>query len=190
MLSRFSLLTLLVISIFVSCRNDNTPPIPAVKDPTHGSAQTMGSQCTLSSESLLGFQVGDSIQLKARKYKFNLNREKFKTSYGDFDVYVYKTPNEETLRIFPVMKNGAERVEHLEYTGAMCQTDKGVGVSSTLSALLKAYPQLEIHGSEKSGRAVARGGEWYFLLGTKIYTTDVDIKSLNQDIRVIAVMLQ
>jgi hypothetical protein len=187
---RLSTVAVLAFVFFSACKNEAPTSTSTAKDPTRGSAETMGSQCTLSRESLLGFQIGDTIDVKVKKYKFKLTPEKYKTGDGEFDIYTYKTPSGEILRIFPLKKGGVEKVHLLEYTGAMCQTSKGVGVSSTLSALLKAYPDLEVHGSEVEGRTMAKGGEWYFLLGTNVFTPNVDIKTLNQDIRVTAVVLQ
>jgi hypothetical protein len=150
----------------------------------------MEYKCTLSSESLLGFKPGDTIEVVAKKHSFPLTAEKIKEGDDLISTYVYHAANGESVRLFPVKRDNAERVERIEYTGQLCQTDKEVGVSSTVGALLKAYPDLVVHGSAKNGRTVARGGRWYFLLGTQITTPDVDVKTLNQDIRVTAIVVQ
>jgi hypothetical protein len=183
----FALLTAFLI--IANCKNDTTQP---TSDPAGKSAsgKSLEYKCTLSRESLLGFKPGDTIAQVAKKLKFELTAEKIKDGDLLIDTYVYHAANGESVRIFPVKKGDVEKALRVEYTGGLCQTDKEVGVSSTVGALLKAYPDLVVHGSATDGRTVAKGGHWFFLLGTKINTPDVDIKTLNQDIRVTAIVLQ
>jgi len=184
-------LTLFAALLFANCQNNtDTTQAPDEKIRGRGSSEDKGPQCVLSKDNLLGIRIGDTLEVIGKRSKPALIPDKVKNGEGEFQTYLFTATNKEKVRIYPIEKGGKQIVHLLEYSGAGCQTEKGVGVSSTLAALRQAYPDLTVHGSEIEGRTTATGGGWRFLMGDQHFTVDVDINSLNPDIRVTAILMQ
>jgi hypothetical protein len=180
-------LSICAFLMIASCKND----APAAEEGKSSGKKSGEYQCLLQNGYLLGVKVGDTIEAIEARFKKGLTNEKYQTGDGTFDIIVYKAPNRESIRIFPMEKGGKQVVHRVEYPGSLCKTDKGIGVSSTLADLQKAYPSLQVHGSEIEGQLTANAESWVFMLGGgNSFTYEVDIKTLSPDLRVTALVLQ
>jgi hypothetical protein len=191
-IKHFFLLSALAVMLAAACKNDSsTNDKGEFKDAKPGaSGKSVEYSCTLQRGYLMGVKLGMNVDTLAKKLKGGLTMEKIKTGEGEFETYIFKAANLETIRIYPMEKDGQKRVHMVEYAGPLCKTEKGAGVSMTLGELRKIYPELTVHGSEVEGRTIATGEGWSFLLGTQVFTYGVDIDKMNQDIRVTAIVLQ
>jgi hypothetical protein len=189
-MKNLSFLFVLSVLTILSCKND--PASTQAAEEGVSSGKKSGEyQCTLQKGILLGVKVGETIEAVRDRFKKGITDEKLKTGEGDFDIVVYKAPSGEMIHIFPMEKNGKQVVHRVEYMGNLCKTDKGIGVSSTLSDLRKAYPALVVKGSEIEGQITASAEGWYFTIGgAQSYSENVDPATLNQDLRVSAIVLQ
>lgn len=154
------------------------------------SGKSLEYGCTLQRGYLMGVKLGMNVDTLTKKLKGGLTMEKIKTGEGEFETYLFKAANLETIRIYPIVKDSKKRVHMVEYAGSLCKTEEGATVSMTLGDLRKIYPELTVHGSEVEGRTIATANGWNFLLGTQVFTYGVDIDKMNQDIRVTAIVLQ
>ncbi|MEI6408501.1 MAG: hypothetical protein WCR52_03915 [Bacteroidota bacterium] len=191
-IKHFFLLSVLALLMAGACKNDTASGEQGeFKNGKPGaSAKSAVYSCTLQSGYLMGVKLGMNVDTLAKKLKGGLTMEKLKTAKGEVETYIFQAANLESIRIYPIEKDGQKRVHVVEYAGSLCTTEKGAGVAMTLGDLRKLYPELAVHGSEEDGRTIATGEGWKFLLGTQVFTYGVDIDKMNQDIRVTAIVLQ
>jgi hypothetical protein len=105
----------------------------------------------ISSDGFGGIKVGDAIA----KHKDVLKKTKMKTGEGSFDVYqITDIENSPAGYLLPDPNNKLLVGDIVIETGK-AQTAEGISVGDTFQALLKAFPNIVVHGSEIESRTTA-----------------------------------
>lgn len=189
-----------LVSIIVfalgACKND--PATPKTEDEKgqfelghRSKTKVTAYECTLSNGYLMGVNIGAEVDSLGKRFKKGFTEEKIVRGKETVSVYLCTASNGEQIRVFPETVKGVKRVKRVEYEGSLCRTDKGIGISSRLEDLLKAYPELTVRSVNSQGRVTLAQGlhGWHFVLGTEGITQPVDVSKLSPDARVITIAI-
>jgi hypothetical protein len=148
-------------------------------------------ECTLQNGYLMGVNIGAEVDSLGKRFKKGFALESLKNGSETTPYYNCKTANGEGIRIFFDVDKGKKLAKRVEYEGSLCRTDKGIGISSRLEDLLKAYPELKVKTVDKAGRVTLSQGlhGWNFVLGTEGLKAPVDLSKLNPDTRVTTISI-
>jgi len=190
-------LGLLVISAF-ACKNDSSTT--KTTDTTDNelkvghkrSAVITSYDCTLQNGFLMGVKLGMVVDSMEKRFPKGFIQDKVTRGKETIPVYQCVAANGEHITIFPELKEGKKRVKKIEYEGTLCRTDNGIGISSRLADLQKAYPDLRVRSVDSAGRVTMQQGlrGWCFIIGTEGLTYPVDITKVSPDVRVTTIAIQ
>lgn len=148
-------------------------------------------ECTLSNGYLMGVKIGTAVDSLEKRFKRGFTLEKVVQGKETISFYKCVAANGEHVNVFPEMKNGKKLVKRVEYEGSLCRTDLGIGISSRLEDLLKAYPDAKIMRVKDGRVTLAQGMHgWKFVLGTEGVTAKVDLSKLSPDTRVVTIAIE
>jgi hypothetical protein len=125
---------------------------------------------SITSTGFRGIEVGDAIA----KHGDYIKKTKLKTGEGSFDAYEIKDfENNPAGYFLPDPKNKL-LVGDITVQTPKASTDKGIKVGDTFKDLLKAFPNIEVHGSEIESRTYATIGKLTYRLNVANNTYDLD----------------
>ena len=78
-----------------------------------------------------------------------------KTGEGSFDVYEIKDFENNPAGYFMADPKNKLLVGDITVQSPKASTEKGIKIGDTFKDLLKAFPNIEVHGSEVEGRTYA-----------------------------------
>jgi hypothetical protein len=128
------------------------------------------TQFSIDPKGLFGIEVGDAI----KKHSNNAKKTTIKTGEGSFVAYQIIDPENNPAGYFMPDPNNKLLVGDITIETPKASTDKGIKIGSTFQDLLKAYPNIEVHGSESEGRTYATANGFSFRLKVANFTYDVD----------------
>jgi hypothetical protein len=128
------------------------------------------TQLLITSTGFRGIQVGDAIS----KHGAYTKKTKMKTGEGSFDVYEIKDFENNPAGYFMPDSKNKLLVGDITVESPKASTDKGLKIGSTFKDLLKAYPNVEVHGSEIESRTYATADKLRYRLDVANNTYDVD----------------
>jgi hypothetical protein len=118
-----------------------------------------------------GIKIGDVISKLSSDF---VKKTTMKTGEGSFTAYAITDFDNNPAGYFMPDPNNKLLVGDITVETVMASTDKGIKVGDTFKDLLKAYPNIEVHGSESEGRTYATAGKISFRLNKPNFTYEVD----------------
>jgi hypothetical protein len=134
---------------------------------TTGSTDT---QLLIGSTSFRGITVGDTIS----KHGAYTKKTKLKTGEGSFDVYEIKDFENNPAGHFMQDPKNKLLVGDVTVESPKARTEQGLKIGDTFKDSLKAFPNIEVHGSEIESRTYARDGNLSYRLDVPNATYEVD----------------
>jgi hypothetical protein len=128
------------------------------------------TQMLITATGFRGIQVGDAIA----KHGDYAKKTKMKTGEGSFDVYEIRDFENNPAGYFMPDSKNKLLVGDITVETTKASTDKGIKVGDSFQALLKAYPNVEVHGSEIESRTYATAGNLRYRLDVANNTYEVD----------------
>jgi hypothetical protein len=172
-----------VLTLIFACKNADT-----TENQTANTSQSAWSGCTLKPEGLDSVKVGQPIPKGLRRSIVETEDGKTSTIYQ-----IRRSDGQGVLaKVYPMKKEGeaTEVVRMIEYIATDCRSDKGVGVGSTIADIRNAYPDVKIISSEGEGITTAYADKWAFLLHSYNLAGELPADSINQNIKVKAIVFQ
>lgn len=124
----------------------------------------------ISPISFRGIQIGDLIA----DHQEYVQKTKLKTGEGTFDVFEIKDfDNNPAGYLVPDPKDKL-LVGDITVNSPKAQTAKGIKIGSTFQDLQKAFPEIEVHGSEIEGRTHATANNLSYRLDAANFTYKID----------------
>ncbi len=143
------------------------------------------TQLLISPFAFRGIQVGDLIA----NHKAYIQKTKLKTGEGTFDVYEIKDfENNPAGYLVPDPKNKL-LVGDITVKTPKAETAKGIKVGGTFQDLLKAFPNIEVHGSEIEGQTHANANNISYRLDMPNFTYDVDKAKIPPTTKITEIMI-
>ena len=118
-----------------------------------------------------GIKIGDAIKKHGSDY---VKKTTLKTGEGSFEAYAITDFENNPAGFLMPDPNNKLLVGDITVETTMASTDKGIKVGDTFKDLLKAYPNIEVHGSESEGRTYATAGKLSYRLNVPNFTYEVD----------------
>jgi hypothetical protein len=139
-----------------------------------------------------GVKLGTPLAALQQRFGKKLRKAVMKTGEGDFEYYSLR--NETGQKIAQFFLTDDKRVRMVETTSPLWKTTRGIHVGSTLRDLRRAYPDLEIHGSEIESRTTASSAatKWSFRIDTLFGSYELspkELASIAPETKVLAIFL-
>ncbi len=128
------------------------------------------TQMLISPISFRGIQIGDTIA----KHGDYIQKTQIKTAEGTFEVYEIKDFENNPAGYFSPDPNNKRLVGDITVKTPKAQTAKGLKVGNTFQDLLKAFPDIEVHGSEIEGRTYASANNLSYRLNIANFKYEID----------------
>jgi hypothetical protein len=149
------------------------------------SIATNRTQMLISPISFRGIQIGDSIA----KHGDYIKKTKLKTGEGSFDVYQIKDFENNPAGYFLPDPNNKLLVGDITVEAPKAETAKGIKVGDTFQDLLKAFPDITVHGSEIEGRTYANANNLSYRLDMPNFKNDVDKAKIPATTKITEIMI-
>jgi hypothetical protein len=157
-----------------------------VKEIINITTSSTDTQMLISPSSFRGIKVGDAIS----KHGDYVKKTKIKTGEGSFVAYEIRDfENNPAGYFYPDTKNKL-LVGDITVESPKASTEKGIKVGSTFQELLKAYPKIEVHGSEIESRTYATADKLTYRLDVANNTYEVDKSKIPASTKVTEIMIQ
>jgi hypothetical protein len=117
-----------------------------------------------------GIHSGDAI----KKHSAYVKKTTIKTGEGSFEVYAITGIDNKPAGYFSPNSDNELLVGDITVETPNAQTEQGIKVGSTFKDLLKAFPNIEVHGSEIESRTYASAGGLSYRLDVARNTYKVD----------------
>ena len=130
----------------------------------------MDTRLFITESGFRGIYVGDAIE----KLGDFVKKTTMKTGEGDFDVYKFTDIENNPAGYFMADPNNKLSVGDITIETPKASTEAGIKVGDTFKDLLKAYPNIEVHGSEVESRTYAKAGKLSFRLNVANNKYDLD----------------
>jgi hypothetical protein len=139
-----------------------------------------------------GVKLDTPLSALERRFGKKLRKAVMKTGEGDFEYYSLR--NETGQEIAQFFLTDDKRVRMVETTSPLWKTTRGIRVGSTLRELRRAYPDLEIHGSEIESRTSASSAatKWSFRIDTHFGSYELspkELASIAPETKILAIFL-
>jgi hypothetical protein len=128
------------------------------------------TQLLISPISFRGIQIGDLIA----NHKDYIQKTKIKTGEGSFEVYEIKDFENNPAGYFLPDPKDKLLVGDITVSSPKAQTAKGIKIGGTFQDLLKAFPDIAVHGSEIESRTTATAHNISYRLDIANNKYDVD----------------
>jgi hypothetical protein len=125
---------------------------------------------TITAMGYRGIILGDAI----KKHGAYVKKSTMNTGEGSFEVY--KITDKENNPAGYLMADSKNKllVGSITVESTKARTEEGIKVGSTFKDLLKAFPNIEVHGSEIESRTYAKAGNLSYRLDVANNTYEVD----------------
>lgn len=127
-------------------------------------------QMLISPNSFRGISVGDEIS----KHTDYIQKTKLKTGEGAFEVFEIKDFDNNPAGYFLPDPKNKLLVGDITVTSPKAKTAEGIKLGSTFQDLQKAFPGVEVHGSEIEGRTFANADNLSYRLDVANFNYEVD----------------
>jgi hypothetical protein len=125
---------------------------------------------TINDMGYRGIVLGDAI----KKHGAYVKKATMKTGEGSFEVYKITDAENNPAGYLMADPKNALLVGSITVETPKASTPEGIKVGSTFKDLLKAFPKIEVHGSEQESRTYAERGNYSFRLNVANATYEVD----------------
>jgi hypothetical protein len=134
------------------------------------SIEATRTQLLISPISFRGIQIGDLID----NHKDYIKKTKIRTGEGTFDVYEIKDFENNPAGYFVPDPNDKLLVGDITIKTPKAQTAKGIKIGDSFQDLLKAFPDIAVHGSEIESRTTATAHNISYRLDIANNKYDID----------------
>jgi hypothetical protein len=128
------------------------------------------SLTTITAMGYRGIHVGDAI----KNHSAYTKKSTIQTGEGDFEVYKITGIDNKSAGYFSANSDNKLLVGSITIDSPEASTVEGIKVGSTFKDLLKAFPNIEVHGSEMESRTYASAGGLSYRLNVPRSTYEVD----------------
>jgi hypothetical protein len=128
------------------------------------------TQMLITPISFRGIRIGDTIA----KHGDYIKKTTLKTGEGTFQVYEIKDFENNPAGYFAPDPNNKLLVGDITVKTPKAQTVKGIKIGDTFQDLQKAFPNIEVHGSEIEGQTHATAHNLAYRLAVANFTYEID----------------
>lgn len=186
-----SLSHLLIFTLLFGLNSCNTAPEPTTEDGTELSDLEKEEVTDVAVEAAkpeldgtYGIRVGDVIAENDK-----LRKDVLQTGEGDFEIYYFDADDGQPALYVVEDLNDPTLVGdvHVIREGATVPGAKGIIVGDTWGALRKAFPKIEVFGSEIEGMTNAYSGNLSFRLDTYNSEYELEHSDINDTTKIIEI---
>ncbi len=143
------------------------------------------TQFSIGAKGFKDVMVGDAIA----KHKATVKKFTLKDGEGSFEAYKITDAEDNPAGYFTPDAKNKLLVGDITIETPKASTDKGIKVGSTFQELLKAYPNVEVHGSEIEGRTYAKAGGFSYRLDVPNFTYEVDKSKIKATAKITQIVI-
>jgi hypothetical protein len=132
--------------------------------------ETTKELTTINDMGYRGIILGDAI----KNHSAYAKKATMQTGEGSFEVYKITDAENNPAGYLMADPNNKLLVGAITVETPKASTPEGIKVGSTFKDLLKAFPKIEVHGSEQESRTYAERGNYSFRLNVANATYEVD----------------
>jgi hypothetical protein len=143
------------------------------------------TQLLISPISFRGIQIGDLIA----NHKDYIQKTKIKTAEGTFEAYEIKDFENNPAGYFLPDPNDKLLVGDITVKSPKSQTVKGIKVGDTFQDLLKAFPNIAVHGSEIEGQTHATANNLSYRLNIANFKYKVDQSTIPTSTKILEITI-
>jgi hypothetical protein len=134
------------------------------------SIEPTASLTTITAMGYRGILLGDAI----KKHLAYAKKSTMQTGEGSFEVYKITDKENNPAGYFMADTKDKLLVGSITVESPKARTQDGIKIGSTFSDLLKAFPNIEVHGSEIESRTYATKGNLSYRLNVANSTYELD----------------